>query len=331
MDLDKKQKKLLKLLSINCRFTNKDIAKAIGVSPDTVSYQVNKLVDEENLGAFTTLFDCRQLGYTYYHVFLRVKRREAIDLDDLRSLPSVMMLAKVFGSFDVQLVILVKDETTLQATVDTVAGRVSTDVQDYMTLRHVEEYRWTQLTPDIDVDVDIPERSTPVYSLNDSDIAESNDYTPTRIDDTDKQIISHLLDNPRVSYLEIARSVPVSRETVRNRVRSYIEDGFLIFFGLVPNYKRRGFFSNALFFKLKRIPPNMEAILEEPYVAYAARMTGEYNLLVYTLDRDPEQFASHARSIRRRVADDVLDMSLLYFEERLKNAQFPLELLQGLA
>ena len=47
MTLKLKQKRILELLSINCRFSNKDIGKAIGLSEDAVDYQINKLINED--------------------------------------------------------------------------------------------------------------------------------------------------------------------------------------------------------------------------------------------------------------------------------------------
>jgi len=44
MKLGLKQKKILELLSINCRYTNKDIGKAVGLSEDSVAYQIDKLM-----------------------------------------------------------------------------------------------------------------------------------------------------------------------------------------------------------------------------------------------------------------------------------------------
>ena len=66
MKLSLKQKKLAKLLAINARFSNADIGHTLGISADTVEYQINKLVKKEKLGEFVTLFDYRAIGYEHY-------------------------------------------------------------------------------------------------------------------------------------------------------------------------------------------------------------------------------------------------------------------------
>ena len=79
MKLNLKQKKILKLLSINCRFTNKDIAKSIGISEDAVAYQINKLINKEKLAKFNIQFFYPSLGYKDYHIWLRLKKEENIE------------------------------------------------------------------------------------------------------------------------------------------------------------------------------------------------------------------------------------------------------------
>ena len=72
MKLSLTQKRILELLSINCRFSNKDIAKCVHLSEDAVDYQINKLIKEKKLGNFNVQFNYFLLGYSLYHIFVRV-------------------------------------------------------------------------------------------------------------------------------------------------------------------------------------------------------------------------------------------------------------------
>src|SRR5262249_29885020 len=105
MKLAHKQRKLLKLLSINCRYSNKDLAKAIGSSADTVQYQIEKLFIKKRLGNFVAIFDCRPLGYQYYHVFFRTIDGRC-DFAKVKRLPFVSFIMSNIGIFDVQIIIL---------------------------------------------------------------------------------------------------------------------------------------------------------------------------------------------------------------------------------
>lgn len=65
-----RQKQLLELLSINCRFSNKDMAKSLHCSEDAVEYQIKKLIEEKKLANFSVQFDYNLLGYTHYHLLV---------------------------------------------------------------------------------------------------------------------------------------------------------------------------------------------------------------------------------------------------------------------
>jgi len=101
MKLNLKQKKILKLLSINCRFTNKDIAKSVGLSEDAVRYQIDKLIKEEKMGFFNTQFVHLNLGYSSYHHWIRLPKK--VSIDKIKEIPNVNSVNSSFGKFDYQI------------------------------------------------------------------------------------------------------------------------------------------------------------------------------------------------------------------------------------
>jgi len=110
MELVLKQKKLLKLLSINCRYANKDIGKAIGLSEDAVRYQINKLINEEKFADFNVQFNYHMLGYDSYHVWIKLKKRTKENIMKLSKVKKVFSLNTSYGKYDLQLLFLAKTD-----------------------------------------------------------------------------------------------------------------------------------------------------------------------------------------------------------------------------
>ncbi|MDP1694544.1 MAG: AsnC family transcriptional regulator, partial [Candidatus Woesearchaeota archaeon] len=113
MDLNLRQKQLLELLSINCRFSNKDIAKSLHCSEDAVEYQIQKLITEEKMASFSVQFDYSLLGYTHYHLLIRVRDLN-IKYTLLSKIKEIISINSSYGKYDLQLIVLVKNKAELE-------------------------------------------------------------------------------------------------------------------------------------------------------------------------------------------------------------------------
>lgn len=123
------------------------------------------------------------------------------------------------------------------------------------------------------------------------------------IDKLDCLILSHLQDDGRRSFTEIAKSLGVTEGTVRKRAARLIEDNVVRVIGLVDPHKV-GFDAPAIV-QVNVTPPYLEeaalAIKAFPEVSYLLMVSGEYDLLVEVRCRDREQFASFIRDKLQKV------------------------------
>jgi len=71
IQLDLKDKKILKLLSINARFSLSRISKYVRLTRDAVKYRINRLEKNNVITGYLTLINLKKLGarpcfYKYY-------------------------------------------------------------------------------------------------------------------------------------------------------------------------------------------------------------------------------------------------------------------------
>lgn len=117
------------------------------------------------------------------------------------------------------------------------------------------------------------------------------------MDKLDYLILSHLQEDGRRKFTDIAKSVGVTEGTVRKRAARLIEDDVIRIMGLVDPHKV-GFDAPAII-HVSVTPPYLDdaaqAIKSFPEVSYLLMVSGEYDLLVEVRCRDREHFASFIR------------------------------------
>jgi Lrp/AsnC family transcriptional regulator, regulator for asnA, asnC and gidA len=103
------------------------------------------------------------------------------------------------------------------------------------------------------------------------------------VDELDRQIISVLKVDGRISNAQIARQIHVSEATVRRRLRSLIRDDVVKVMA-VPNLEKLGYATTALI-GVQTVPGRSdevgEAISRLQEVHYVSRTTGSYDVFVW--------------------------------------------------
>ncbi len=115
--LDKIDMKILSILYGNARESTVNIAKAVGLTPDAVSYRMKKLTKDGFILGYTTWYDARKLGLEYYKIFISfrniTREKEKQFLGFCLAHNNVIYLNKTIGSWDIEVDVIVKDVVEL--------------------------------------------------------------------------------------------------------------------------------------------------------------------------------------------------------------------------
>ncbi|MET3505344.1 Lrp/AsnC family transcriptional regulator [Halalkalibacter oceani] len=116
-----------------------------------------------------------------------------------------------------------------------------------------------------------------------------------KIDATDRKILELLTMNGRMSYVDIAKELKLSRVAVRERINQLIEAEVIEKFSVVINSDKVGKKVSA-FFEVDCEPTSLvsvaETLAENPKVASCYQMTGPSTLHMHVLVDDFEQLES---------------------------------------
>ena len=325
MELNLRQKQLLELLSINCRFSNKDIAKSLRCSEDAVEYQIKKLIDEEKLASFSVQFDYSLLGYTHYHLLIRVKDLN-VNYNSLFKVKELISINSSYGKYDLQLIALVKSKDELERVIAEI--RKIIEIQD-IAIAEFHSYikRFTNILPPIDVEVKIPaNRKNKIYSLNAKEYSFSENRSPVKLDKIDGKIISIILKNPRVKFSELSEKTGINQETIRYRINGYAQRKFIMNFGLLHDFQKYGLYTTQLLVNLREVSRELKEFLHKnSHVFYSAHLIGSYSAVIYIVSKDPLELGERLKEIRRIMGDNLLNMDLIHLEKIEKYVQFPMQ------
>ncbi|MFC2947336.1 Lrp/AsnC family transcriptional regulator [Virgibacillus sediminis] len=110
-----------------------------------------------------------------------------------------------------------------------------------------------------------------------------------RYDDTDKKLLEILSEDGRISYVDLAEKVGLSRVAVKDRINSLKEQGIIEKFSVVINSEKAGKKVSA-FFEVDVEPQHMQEVAQNladnPSVASIYQMTGPSTLHMHVLVED---------------------------------------------
>jgi len=323
MNLTLRQKQLLELLSINCRFSNRDIAKTLRCSEDAVDYQIKKLIEEEKLARFSIQFDYFMLGYRQYHLWLRLNTLE-IPHKKLEAMPAIISVNDNYGKYDVQLIALVKQPEELQESIASLKEIFDiTEIGVAECTSHLKPF--TNLIPPIITNAKIPKnKKNPLNQLTSRSYASQRKIAPITLDAIDKKIIAALLKNPRIKFSNLSEQTGINHETIRYRINGYVKNKLILNFGLLHDFQKYGLYTTYILLNVKTFDKEfLDHLQKEPNVFYAAGLTGSYSGIIYLVSHNPEELGVKLKGIRKALGNNLLSFDLIQMEKIYKYLQFP--------
>jgi Lrp/AsnC family transcriptional regulator for asnA, asnC and gidA len=133
------------------------------------------------------------------------------------------------------------------------------------------------------------------------------------MDDLDLAIISHLRNDGRKPFTEIASVLDVSEGTIRNRVSRLLEEKVIQIVGLTDPYKL-GLDAPAII-GISVVPAKMEAVaaelVEHPEVSFLVAVSGEYDLMLEVMCKNRDHLSDFLNKTVRRISG--ISRTQIYF------------------
>ncbi len=155
--IDKKDLKLLRLLSANARASTYELGKKLGMSPDTITYRIKKLLKEGVIRKFTTLVNYSLLNYNWYTYTVELKvfnrQNEQKFEEFLRQHPHIMRAAKTLGGWDLLMYIVASHPTKYHQVIKSIKRTFSNVIKNYEAWIAYKEHIYNPMPKAIDRNV----------------------------------------------------------------------------------------------------------------------------------------------------------------------------------
>jgi Lrp/AsnC family transcriptional regulator, leucine-responsive regulatory protein len=232
--LDLKDRKILYELDLNCRQSNAQIGKKVGLSREIVSYRIKRMEDEGIISCYWTAINTFKLGYYVFRIY--------INLIDVSTKIKTEIIQYFMKNEDAWAVITSKGPVDLDVVL-WVKDVYAFNQYWTNTLQQYGKY-FTKSTISILNDT-ISCKKT--YLLDAEKSSSGRElYTtsckgdPVPIDEIDYQILNELALKARTPLLDLAQKLHCSAQTINYRIQRLIEKEIIQAFRISINPKKLG-------------------------------------------------------------------------------------------
>lgn len=318
--MDLKDRRIIYSLDGDSRKTFVQIGKEVRLSPETVRYRMNRLVEKGIISNFITIINTHLFGYAYYELFLRLKKvdagkRRAV-IDFLCADGSVCWVGECDGSFDIGFILAVRHQHEMGLLLDRMQERfgpiilrktVSVNLQGEFLSR---EYLLGRRRGGI---------REPSYTLKPREM---------ELDGTDAVICRCLSRDARIPAIDIAREAGLSADAVILRMRRMRERGVVVAHSIVLDNARIGQIHFKMLLYLSDSSPEVVkdilgfVRLNERVIAIV-KSIAEWDYEIDLEVEDLEQFKGFTMELVDRFADAIRDYDVLRIMGMKKYGFFP--------
>jgi len=276
--LDLKDRKILYELDLNCRQSNAQIGKKVGLGRDVVGYRIKKLEEDGVITQYWANINTFKLGYNVFRLYINFrnvtpeKKKEIIDY--FVEYKNSWVVATIKSEIDLDVVIWVKSIFDLYNFWDKTLDKYEEYFDKFSISIYIQAnvYRKSYLLPELD---DKNERE--MYRM----ICGGE---PVIIDELDYNLLNELAINARASLIELAEKFKVSSQSINYRIKKLVENSVINSFRIDIDYDKLDLKSYKVDIYLKdhkMKKPILDYLSKKPYLEFM-------NLAIGWSDLEPE-------------------------------------------
>jgi Lrp/AsnC family leucine-responsive transcriptional regulator len=319
--LDKKDKKLLYELDLNSRRTLKELAKAVGLSKNSISYRIENLKQRGVIKQFHTILDVGKLGFTSYRLYLSLenvtKQKETEILQFLCDQSIVTWAVSVDGEYDIALLLLVNKSKDLTNFWNELLRKYLNHINkrnlSVMSASHYFSRAYF---------LDLPKNS---YELN----FISEPTNEILVDSTDRDILKYLAPNSDISILNLSEKTGLNTKTVISRIKKMKDLGVILGYKAVLDLEKLGFQYYKIHCKLHAIDSDTlqkiySYIFNHPNIVYRNEIIGGEDLDFEVQVKNVTALRNLLEEMKEKFGNYISSYSYLHYYKEHKFVLMPI-------
>jgi DNA-binding Lrp family transcriptional regulator len=311
--LDIKDRKILYHLNLNCRQSNTQIGKKVGLSKQVVDYRIKKMEDAGIITEYSTVINSFKLGfgvYRYYITFQNANykiKNEMINF--LFKHENLWSVYSAFGLFDLGVLIWVKNLRKFQLFWEEFNDTYGDFISDkiFSVLLSLKSYSHTYLLPD---DFNKSEREKYIQIGSESEI---------ELDKLDYDLLNIIVENARMPIVDIAKQLNCSSQTVNYRIKNLVDKGIIKLFRTGFDYSKLGLHRSVIGIWLRKLSKRREIIKffgNNSYVTYIVTCAGYADLQVELIVSNIDELEDIMEDVSEKFSDSIKNYNYFTFKNQ---------------
>ena len=305
--IDLKDRKILYQLDLDCRQSNTQIGKKVGLKKDVVSYRLKKLQDEGIIRNYYTEINTFKLGYDVFRVYINFQYVNS-DLKEniiqyFVNYQNSWVVATIKGEIDLDVVIWVKDIFEFYQFWDKTLDLFEDYFEKYAISIYTQAivYKKSYLLPDEQV------------GSNREMLKISCGGKSVEIDEIDYKLLNELAVNARAPQLELAEKLGCSSQSINYRIKNLVKSGVIKAFRInldLPKLDLHSYKVDIYLKDHKLKKPILDYLKDKPYLEFM-------NFAIGWADLEPEFVVKNFDELLK-----ILDEINLEFSGAIKKQAF---------
>lgn len=312
--MDLKDRKILYELDLNCRQSNSQIGKKVGLGRDVVSYRINKMENEGLIENYWALIDTFKLGYGVFRVYLNFQYVSSkIKKDIIQYFVEYdysWVVASIKSEIDLDVVIWVKNIYEFYQFWDKTLETYGEYFEKYFISIYTEArvYKKSYLLPELKED----NRLIDLMRCGCKSI---------EIDETDYQLLNELAVNARAPLVDLAEKIGCSSQNVKYRIKKLVNSKVIKSFRVNINLPKIDLNSYKIDIylkdhKLKK--PVLNYLKKKPYLEFMNLALGWADLEPEFVVKDFDELLKVLDDINNEFSGAIKKQSFFIIEEEHK-------------
>lgn len=223
-NFDLKDRKILYQLDLNCRQSNTQIGRKVGLSKEVVNYRIKRMQDQGVISYFWTAINSLKLGYYAFRIYINFldvspeTKNEIIQYFNRYKNIWTLQIAK--GPVDLGAVLWTNDLYNFSQFWNRTLDKYGNYFENYSVsiLTQVTCLKKTYLISD-------------TYEKTDREFYKINCVgDPVKIDEMDFQLLNEIATNARIPLIQLAEKLNTSSQTINYKIQNMVKKGIILAF-----------------------------------------------------------------------------------------------------